>query len=127
MLLMSGVNKGGIETAAVDLVAHANMLEKFSVDVKGILLNKVYNQDIFDNIVPYIKNNSNVDEIFSVGKLKLKTRGFTPEIQIRYDLFTKAALDLVEESIDIEKIANMAQEVKFNRIIPFNEIKDKVI
>ena len=127
MLLMSGVNKGGIETAAVDLVAHANMLEKFSVDVKGILLNKVYNQDIFDNIVPYIKNNSNVDEIFSVGKLKLKTRGFTPEIEIRYDLFTKTALDLVEESLDIDKIANMANEVEFNRIISFEEIKNKVI
>lgn len=127
MLLISGVNKGGIESAAVDLVAHANMLSKFNVDVKGILLNKVYNESIFENVVPYIKNNSNVDEVLSVGKLKLETRGFTPEIEIRYDLFTKAALDLVEESIDIDKIAKMAQEVKFNRIIPFEEIKNKVI
>ena len=127
MLLISGVNKGGIESAAVDLVAHANMLEKFNVDVKGILLNKVYNEDIFNNVVPYIQNNSNVDEVLSVGKLKLETRGFTPEVEIRYDLFTKAALDLVEKSLDIDKIANMAQEVKFNRIIPFEEIKDKVI
>ena len=127
MLLISGVNKGGIESAAVDLVAHANMLSKFNVDVKGILLNKVYNESIFENVVPYIKNNSNVDEVLSVGKLKLETRGFTPEIEIRYDLFTKAALYLVEESIDIDKIAKMAQEVKFNRIIPFEEIKNKVI
>ena len=97
------------------------------MDVKGILLNKVYNENIFDNVVPYIRNNSNVDEVLSVGKLKLKTRGFTPEIEIRYDLFTKAALDLVEESLDLNKIANMAQEVKFNRIIPFEEIKNKVI
>ena len=103
------------------------MLSKFNVDVKGILLNKVYNESIFENVVPYIKNNSNVDEVLSVGKLKLETRGFTPEIEIRYDLFTKAALDLVEESLDIDKIAKMAQEVKFNRIIPFEEIKDKVI
>ena len=127
ILLISGVNKGGIESAAVDLVAHANMLSKFNVDVKGILLNKVYNESIFENVVPYIKNNSNVDEVLSVGKLKLETRGFTPEIEIRYDLFTKAALDLVEESLDIDKIAKMAQEVKFNRIIPFEEIKNKVI
>ena len=127
MLLISGVNKGGIESAAVDLVAHANMLEKFGVDVKAILLNKIYNQDIFDNVVPYIRNNTKVDEVLSVGKLKLETRGFTPEIEIRYDLFTKAALDLVEESINIEKVANMASEVEFNRIIPFNEIKNKVI
>ena len=127
MLLISGVNKGGIESAAVDLVAHANMLEKFGVDVKGILLNKVYNENIFDNVVPYIHKNSNVNEVLSVGKLKLKTRGFTPEIEIRYDLFAKAALDLVEESLDINKIADMAKEVKFNRIIPFEEIKNKVI
>ena len=127
MLLISGVNKGGIESAAVDLAAHANMLNRFGIDVKGILLNKVYNENIFDNVVPYIRNNTKVDEILSVGKLKLETRGFTPEIEIRYDLSTKAALDLVEESIDIEKIADMAEEVKFNRIIPFNEIKDKVI
>ncbi len=55
MLLMSGVNKGGIESAAVDLVAHANMLKKLGVTVEAILLNKVYNQDIFENVVPYIK------------------------------------------------------------------------
>ena len=127
MLLMSGVNKGGIETAAIDLVAHANMLEKFGVNVKGIVLNKVYNEDIFNNVVPYIQKNSTVENILSVGKLKLKTRGFTPEIEIRYDLFTKAAMDLVEESLDVDKIADMASEVKFNRIIPFKEIKDKVI
>ena len=127
MLLISGVNKGGIESAAVDLVAHANMLEKFGVNVKAILLNKVYNENIFDNVVPYIRNNTKVDNILSVGKLKLEKRGFTPEIEIRYDLFTKLALDLVEESVDIEKIADMAKEVEFNRIIPFNEIKDKVI
>ncbi len=34
MLLMSGVNKGGIESAAVDLVAHANMLEKLELQLK---------------------------------------------------------------------------------------------
>ena len=127
MLLLSGVNKGGIESASLDLVAHANMLEKFGVDVKAIILNKVYNESIFDNVIPYIKNNTNVNEVFGVKKLKLKTRGFTPEIEIRYDLFTQAAVNLVEESLNINKIADMACEVKFNRIVSFNEIKDKVI
>ena len=92
MLLISGVNKGGIESAAVDLAAHANMLNRFGIDVKGILLNKVYNENIFDNVVPYIRNNTKVDEILSVGKLKLETRGFTPEIEIRYDCLLKQLL-----------------------------------
>ncbi len=127
MLLISGVNKGGIESAAIDLVAHANVLEKFNIDVKGILLNKVYNDNIFNSIIPYIKNNTTVDKVLKVDKLKLKTRGFTPEIEIRYDLFTKSALDLVEKSLNIDDIIDMTEEVEFNHILGFNEIKEKVI
>ncbi|WP_427002960.1 glutamine amidotransferase-related protein [Methanobrevibacter intestini] len=127
MLLMSGVNKGGIESAAVDLVAHANMLNKLGVTVETILLNKVYNQNIFENVVPYIKNNTQVKNVLNVSKLKMKGRGFTPEVEIRYDLFSKYALECVEENIDIETIASMAKNVSFNRIVPFEEIKKKVI
>lgn len=127
MLLMSGVNKGGIESAAVDLVAHANMLEKLGVTVEAILLNKVYNQNIFENVVPYIKNNTKVKNVLNVSKLKIEGRGFTPEVEIRYDLFSKYALECVEENIDINTIASMAKNVNFNRIIPFKEIKNKVI
>lgn len=127
MLLISGVNKGGIESAAIDLVAHANVLEKFNIDVKGILLNKVYNDNIFNSIIPYIKNNTAVDKVLKVDKLKLKTRGFTPEIEIRYDLFTESALDLVEKSLNIDDIIDMTEEVEFNHILGFNEIKEKVI
>lgn len=127
MLLMSGVNKGGIESAAVDLVAHANMLNKLGVTVEAILLNKVYNQNIFENVVPYIKNNTQVKNVLNVSKLKINGRGFTPEIEIRYDLFSKYALECVEENIDIETIGSMAKNVNFNRIVPFEEIKEKVI
>ncbi len=127
MLLMSGVNKGGIESAAVDLVAHTNMLNKLGVTVEAVLLNKVYNQNIFENVVPYIKNNTQVKNVLNVSKLKINGRGFTPEIEIRYDLFSKYALECVEENIDIETIASMAKNVNFNRIVPFEEIKEKVI
>ncbi len=60
-------------------------------------------------------------------KLKIEGRGFTPEVEIRYDLFSKYALECVEENIDINTIASMAKNVNFNRIIPFKEIKNKVI
>lgn len=123
MLLVSGVNKGGIESAAVDLISHANMLKKFGVNVEGILLNKVYNQDIFENVKGYIKNSTGIDNILSIDKVKLKARGNTPEIEIRYDLFSKTALDTVEKNLDIELIANMAKPISFNKYLSFNEIK----
>ena len=128
MILASGVNKGGIESAAIDLVSHANMLEKFGVDVEAILLNKVYNDDIFDQVVPYIKNNTSVENILKLPKLKsADMRGFIPEVEIRYELFTSHAMDLIESNLDIDLIVSIAREVEFGKIYSFDEIKRKVI
>ena len=128
IILASGVNKGGIESAAIDLVAHANMLEKLNIPVEAILLNKVYNNDIFDNIIPYIKNNTNVKNVLKLPKLKsADMRGFIPEVEIKYELFTSHAMDLIENNIDIDLIISMAREVEFNKIYSYEEIKNKVI
>lgn len=123
MLLVTGVNKGGIESGAVDIVSHAKMLEKLGVDVEGIILNKVYNEDIFNSASEYIAKETNVDYIDSVEKLKLEMRGTTPEIEIKYDLFSKTALETVEKNLNIEKIAGMASEIEFNKYLTFEEIK----
>ena len=128
MILASGVNKGGIESAAIDLVSHANMLEKFGIPVEAILLNKVYNDDIFDQVVPYIKNNTSVDKVLKLPKLKsADMRGFIPEVEIRYELFTSHALDLIEDNLNVDEIIGMAREVEFGKIYTFDEIKEKVI
>ena len=128
MILASGVNKGGIESAAIDLVSHANMLKKFGIPVEAILLNKVYNDNIFDQVVPYIKNNTNVDKVLKLPKLKsADMRGFIPEVEIRYELFTGHAMDLIENNLNVDDIIGMAREVEFGRIYTFDEIKEKVI
>ncbi len=128
MILVSGVNKGGIESAAVDLVSHANMLEKFGIPVKAILLNKVYNEDIFNEVIPYIKNNTSVDTVLKLPKLKsADMRGFIPEVEIRYELFGSHAMDLIETNLNINEIINMAHEVEFEKIHTYEEIKSKVV
>ena len=104
------------------------MLNKLGIDVEAILLNKVYNENIFDTMVPYIRENTNVENILKLPKLKsADMRGFIPEVEIRYELFTSHALDLIEENLDIEKIIDMAREVEFEKIYSFDEIKDMVI
>lgn len=128
MILATGVNKGGIESAAIDIVSHANMLEKFGVSVEAVLLNKVYNDDIFDNVVPYIRNNTSVDKVLKLPKLKsADMRGFIPEVEIRYELFTSHSMDLIENNLNIDEIIAMAREVEFEKIYSFEEIKSKVI
>ena len=128
MILATGVNKGGIESAAVDIAAHANMLDNLGVDVEAILLNKVYNENIFDNVVPYIRENTKVENILKLPKLKsADMRGFIPEVEIRYELFTSHAMNLIEENLNIKEIISMAREVEFEKIYSFDEIKRKVI
>lgn len=128
MILVSGVNKGGIESAAVDLVSHSNMLEKFGIPVEAVLLNKVYNEDIFNEVIPYIKNNTTVDTVLKLPKIKsADMRGFIPEVEIRYELFTNHAMDLIENNLNIDEIINMAREVEFEKIYNFNEIKNKML
>ena len=128
IILATGVNKGGIESAAVDIAAHANMLDNLGVDVEAILLNKVYNENIFDTVVPYIRENTKVENILKLPKLKsADMRGFIPEVEIRYELFTSHAMNLIEENLNIKEIISMAREVEFEKIYSFDEIKRKVI
>jgi hypothetical protein len=54
-------------------------------------------------------------------------RGFIPEVEIRYELFTSHAMDLIENNLDIDEIISMAREVEFNKIYSYEEIKSKVI
>ena len=79
-------------------------------------------------MVPYIKNNTNVDKVLKLPKLKnADMRGFIPEVEIRYELFTSYAMELIENNLDIDEIIGMAREVEFEKIYSFDEIKSKVI
>lgn len=124
MLLVSGVNKGGIESAAIDLANHAEILKKMGIDIKGILLNKVYDMSIFDRVTSYISSKTGVEDVIAMPKIKLEARGATPEVEIHYDEFSVAALKAIDKNLDIVKIANMAECPEFNRYLSLNEIQN---
>lgn len=128
MLLVSGVNKGGIESAAVDVVSHAKILKKIGVYVNGIIFNKVYDKDIFNKVANYVATTSEAglseDDILAIPKIKLDERSTTPEVEIKLEEFSKAALDAVEKHLDLEKILKMANIPEFKGYLSFDEIKN---
>ncbi|WP_297899546.1 nucleotide-binding protein [uncultured Methanobrevibacter sp.] len=126
MILASGVNKGGIESAAIDIVSHAKKLKEMNVNVSGIILNKVYDQDIFDNVANFISTETKIDSdnIISIPKIKLDKRSTTPEVEIKLEEFSKVALKTIEENINLEKIIKIAEIPSFNRYLSFDEIKN---
>ena len=122
LLLTASVSKGGIESAAIDVISHTKTLENMGLAINGIILNKVYDMNIFKDAAKLIKENLNIDPI-AIPKIRMDERGTTPEIEIKLEEFSHFALDTVEKYIDLEEIINMAFIPEFQRYLSFDEIK----
>lgn len=122
MLLATSVSKGGIESAAIDIVSHAKTLGKMGLDINGILLNKVYDMEIFEEVATFIKDNAGVHPI-AIPKIKMDERSSTPEVEIKLEDFSLAALNTIEKYLDLEKIINMAAIPEFKGYLSFDDLK----
>ncbi|GAB6055572.1 AAA family ATPase [Methanobacterium movens] len=124
VIMVSGCNKGGIETAAVDVVSQVKLLEKMGIKVPGIILNRVYNQDIFHHVQKYIKKETLTRQVMALPKVKMKQRGTTPEVEIKLEEFCISALKTAEEHLDLNKILMMAHEPEFNGYLTREDIEN---
>lgn len=123
IILISGVNKGGIESAAIDLIAHTKQLKKMGIDTKGIVLNKVYDMDIFKNIKAFIEMETGISNIIPIPKIKMDERSTTPEVEIKLDEFSLNAYETINKYFDMDLIINSLDIPKFDKYMSFNEIK----
>ncbi len=100
--VISSCNKSGIEGSVVDSIAYYKLLKKMDVNVKGIVLNKVYNFDIFEK-VKKILSKYNIP-IIGVPKIKKgDDRGNIPEVEIDYSKFCQMSRGL-DFNLPLEKI-----------------------
>ncbi|KZX10657.1 nucleotide-binding protein [Methanobrevibacter filiformis] len=121
--LVSSVNKSGIESSAVDVIGHFKILDKIGIEVSGIILNKVYDMDIFNNMLSHIKNKTNIDNIIAIPKIKMEERGSTPEVEISLEDFGISAMNTVEKYVDLEELVKIAKNPEFKGFSTFKEIK----
>lgn len=113
VILVSACNKGGIETAAVDIAAHVDMMDREGIKTRGIILNKVYDEKIFEIAQNYLKNKTHLDFVKGVPKAKIKERGNIPEVEIRLEEFCFNAMETVESYLNVEKIYEIAEKPGF--------------
>jgi cobyric acid synthase len=125
VIMVSPCNKGGIETAAIDVVAHVEMMDKMGITTVGIILNKVYDERIAESTSQFIKNRTKTDFLTFIPKIRLTERGNMPEVEIKLDDFCLNAMNTIENYLDIEKIIKLAEEPKFKNYIEFKEIMDR--
>ena len=124
--MVSSVSKGGIETAAIDIEAHINLLNKMDVKTAGVILNKTYDEGIVEHVSEFLSNKSGIpeDNIWSIGKAKVENKGQVPEDYLQLETFTKAAMDVFKEYVDVTKIMDLAKVPEFRGYLSYEEICD---
>lgn len=124
VIMVSSVSKGGIETAAVDIEAHINLLNKMDIKTKGIILNRTYDEKIVSHVTDFLSSKSGIEKenIWSITKAKVENKGRVPEDYLQLENFTKAAKDVVNKDLNVMKFVELAEVPKFRNYLKFEEI-----
>jgi cobyrinic acid a,c-diamide synthase len=122
VILVTSCSKGGIETAAIDIVGHIEVLDKLGVKTSGVILNRVYDKSISKTASFFITAKTNVKVIGEVPKIKMTERGNTPEVEIRLEEFCLSAMKTVEEHLNIHEILEMAETPQFKEYMSYEDI-----
>ncbi len=125
VLMVSPCNKGGIETAAVDIAAHVDRMDKLGINTAGVILNKVYDEKIAESTFKFIKSKTGIDFLTLVPKVKITERGNMPEIEIKLEDFCLNAMKTVEKYLDVDKILELAAKPKFKEYMEYEEILNR--
>lgn len=126
VIMVSSVSKGGIETAAVDIEAHMQLLKKMDITTKAVILNNVYDETIAGHVADFISNKTGLERenVWNVTKAKFESKGRVPEDYLQLEKFTKASKDVVNKDLDVMKIYEMAQKPEFRGYLTHDEICD---
>ncbi len=125
VILVSNCSKGGIESAALDIVAHGKLMKKLGIEIGGVILNRVYDDRIFLKASDFIKHTLDCDFIYKLPKVDISERGGTPEIEIKLEDFSLTALKTIEENINLSKICSVARKPSFRGYIPIKVLEGK--
>lgn len=125
VILASACDKGGIETAAVDIVSHVEVMTKLGVNVKGVILNGVYDKDIAVIAKEYIKSKTGLEFVETVPKVKLEKRGNIPEVELKLDKFCLNAMKTVDKYLDVNKFLELGDKPEFKGYLSYDDVLNK--
>jgi cobyric acid synthase len=110
-VLVVACDKAGIEGAVVTGINYVNLLKFLGVRTVGVILNKVHTSYLTPQIRERIRlvfRNVGVELLGVVPRVMLEGRGAIPEIEIKYEEFGAKAIDVVEQSLDLDALMSLA-------------------
>ncbi len=110
-VLVVACDKAGIEGAVVTGINYVNILKSLGIRTVGVILNKVHTSYLTPQIRERIRlvfRNVGVASLGIVPYVMLEGRGTIPEIEIKYEEFGAKAIDVVEQSLDLDALMSFA-------------------
>ena len=114
-IVVAGCDKEGIEGGIVSALSYVRFLRKLGINVAGVVLNKVYlnylNEGARNSVIRAFAD-SGADLLGLVPVTDVEGRGAIPEIEIKYEDFGAKALQEAEQSLNIDRIIEVAGPLK---------------
>ncbi|MGO8805109.1 MAG: AAA family ATPase [Candidatus Bathyarchaeia archaeon] len=117
----------GIEGALVNVLNYVNLLKNLGVKTEGVILNKVHTSYLTENVRRFIEQtltNAGVELLGIVPRVDVEGRGAIPEIEIKYEEFGAKAIEVIENSLNIDKIIHIAEPTRITQL-DYNALTEK--
>jgi cobyric acid synthase len=111
-VLVVASDKEGLEGAVVNALSYANLMRNLGIRVKGVIFNKARESYLTGDMRAFVKRafaNIGVEMLGMVPRIELEGRGMIPEVEIRYEEFGAKAIETIEKSVDVKKLASQAE------------------
>jgi len=126
-IVVVGCEKEGIEGAIVNTLNYVNLMRHLGIKVEGVILNKVRTSYLTDAIRLFMKKafeNIGIKLLGLVPRVELEGRGAIPEVEIRYEEFGAKAIETVEQSINLDALAELAMP-SARKTVDYEELTEK--
>jgi cobyric acid synthase len=117
----------GIEGALVSVLNYVNLLKNLGVKTEGVILNKVHTSYLTEDIRLFMKQaltNAGVELLGIVPRVDVEGRGAIPEIEIKYEEFGAKAIEVIENSLNIDRIMEVAAPTRITPL-DYNALTEK--
>jgi cobyrinic acid a,c-diamide synthase len=111
-VLVVASDKEGLEGAVVNALSYAGLLRNLGIRVTGVIFNKARESYLTADMRAFVKRvfaNIGVEMLGMVPRIELEGRGMIPEVEIRYEEFGAKAIETIEKSVDVNRLASQAE------------------
>lgn len=118
-IVIAACDQDGLEGALINTLNYLRTMKKLGINVKGVILNKLYISYITDEIKLIMKtafSQLGVELLGMVPRLSFERRGMIPEVEIRYEDFGSEAMKAVEHHIDLDLLVKTASPAQLTQV-----------